>query len=61
LVYTFEEADELLFPESLTKDEILDIVKKYIADNPDKKWIRGHEIRILSMVVFDLNSYWNCF
>jgi len=43
LVYTYEEADELLFPESLTKDEILDVVKKYIIDNPDKNWIRGQK------------------
>ncbi len=43
LVYTYEEAGELLFPESLSKNEILDVVKKFVADNPDKKWIRGNK------------------
>ncbi len=43
LVYTYKEAGELLFPESLSKDEILDVVKKYINDNPNKKWIRGQK------------------
>lgn len=41
LVYTAEEGGELLFPETKTPDEIIEIVKAYVAENPDKTLIRG--------------------
>jgi len=43
LVYSYEEGGELLFPESLSKEEVLDVLREYVAENPDKNWIRGQK------------------
>jgi len=43
LVYTFQEAGELLFPESTSPDEIIEIVKAFAADNPDLEVVRGQK------------------
>jgi predicted amidohydrolase YtcJ len=43
LVYSFAEGGELLFSESLSKDEILDVVRKYADDHPDRRLIRGQK------------------
>lgn len=42
-VYTYEEAGELLFPESTPVDEIIRIVKEYAQENPDLEIIRGQK------------------
>lgn len=42
-VYTFEEAGELLFPESTPTDEIIDILKDYAHKNPDLNVIRAQK------------------
>ena len=43
LVYGHEEAGRLLFPESKTADEIIEVVKAYAAKHPDLKIIRGEK------------------
>ena len=43
LVYGHEEAGRLLFPESKTADEIIEVVKAYAAKYPDLKIIRGEK------------------
>jgi predicted amidohydrolase YtcJ len=43
LVYTFEEAGELLFPESTSPDEIIVLVKKFAEANPELEVIRGQK------------------
>lgn len=42
-VYTFEEAGELLFPESTPPDEIIELVKEYAHKHPDLKVIRAQK------------------
>jgi predicted amidohydrolase YtcJ len=42
-VYTFEEAGELLFPESTPVDEIIEIIKEFAQKNPDVKVIRAQK------------------
>ncbi len=43
LVYTYEEAGELLFPESTPPDEIIEIIKDYAENNPDLTIIRAQK------------------
>jgi len=43
LVYTFEEAGELLFPESTPPDKIIEIVKAFADPNPDLEVVRGQK------------------
>jgi len=43
LVYSYEEGGELLFPESLNSDEVLEAVKQYVTENPGDTWIRGQK------------------
>jgi predicted amidohydrolase YtcJ/ketosteroid isomerase-like protein len=39
--YTFDMSGGLVFPVTLNKEEILEVVKQYAADNPDRAWIKG--------------------
>jgi predicted amidohydrolase YtcJ len=43
LVYTFEEAGELLFPETTSPVEIIKVVKAFADENPDLKVVRGQK------------------
>lgn len=43
LVYSYQEAGELLFSESLSKEEIAVVLKKYLEDNPDIVVMRGQK------------------
>ncbi len=43
LVYVFEEGGDLLFPETLSKEEIQDTLRKYVDTHPDEKDIRGEK------------------
>ena len=43
LVYTHEEAGSLLFPESLSAEEIQEVLRDFVASNPDMEFIRGEK------------------
>jgi len=43
LVYTYEEAGELLFPESKSPDEVIKLVKDYATAHPELKIVRGQK------------------
>lgn len=43
LVYTYEEAGELLFPEDTAPDDIIKLVQEFAKQNPDLAVIRGNK------------------
>lgn len=43
LVYVFKESGDLLFPESLSKEEVQEVLRKYAEDHPEKTKIRGEK------------------
>ena len=43
LVYTYEESGELLFPESTSPDEIIELIKDYAEKNPKLEVIRAQK------------------